>query len=292
MSLGINRGFGLWANNGGISRATRAFLAPMGTGDIFTVRMDNNWITENGTSYVGIAMSDDSGTERLRFYFIGGGSSYLVNDSRSSHSTGIDYTGEGMDVTFELTGANTYRLTAGSAPAITGTLASGGPISRFVAINNDAGEGEGHDFFIGTMTLTSEFAESGTATVSAPAITRQGGSSGGFPEWLGEGAMTPVILREYAVGGAAGPGQAGEPMSVSQEGDEFVMVAIVRTEDPDLAVVGEATGNLSAGWTTEGVTMTEHSNQDGVPEGCQRMEVRVPMENGSQFLRLKITYTP
>lgn len=151
LNVGSSKAFGLHANNGGVATAARLFTAPLGARDVFTLRFDNNFIA-NG-SQAGFALTDSNGAVRFRFYFTGGETTYRVADTVAGRNTGIPWTDAGLAVTFTLLSESEYSLTVGGT-TLTGTLASGGSVSRLLVENNNAGAGSGHNVYIGDMTRT------------------------------------------------------------------------------------------------------------------------------------------
>ena len=292
MNVGAAKGFGLWANNGGTSTATRNFNTPMAAGDSFALRFDNNWI--NNGSEVGFALADNAGNVKLRFYFVGGQSNYRITDATSARDSGIGYTDAGLNLTVTLNSGNAYTLSSGSAN-ITGTLAAaGGAISRLVVENKNAGTDTPYNLYLGAMTHTRQLADSGTVSTNAPALTFGGSAPSGFDSWRGEEAASEDTLLKYAIGGAATPGEEGAAPRTShdEEAREFVFTVMVR-EDAALSVVGKVTGDLTAGgWTADGVKTVEAADQSAAPEGCKVVEYRVAAEGGSRFLRLEVTHAP
>ena len=115
-----------------------------------------------------------------------------------------------------------------------------------------------------------------TVTVSAPSSTTGG-------DGLSE-------LMRYALGGNA-PGDSVAKTSSSVAGEYLVITAIVRTDDPNLTVVGEAVTDLdyyTTGNSVVEVPGVDAADQDGVPVGCKLRTFSV--EQGSdakKFLRLK-----
>jgi len=109
--------------------------------------------------------------------------------------------------------------------------------------------------------------------------------------WLaGSGlTMTSELLLKYAIGGAVSPTAASESTVTVVDGDKLSLTAVVRTNDPNLIIVGESGVDLSV-WRTNGVSMVPSASQD-VPNGCQRRIYSVDRANSPsrQFLRLKIT---
>jgi len=115
-----------------------------------------------------------------------------------------------------------------------------------------------------------------TVTVSAPSSTT--------------GADGLSGLMRYALGGNASGDSVAKPSS-SVAGEYLVIRAIVRTDDPNLTVVGEAVTDLenyTSGNSVVEVPGVDATDQDGVPVGCKLRTFSV--EKGSdakKFLRLK-----
>jgi hypothetical protein len=212
MSVGSASGFGLWANNAGISTATRNFSTAMVAGDSFALRFDNNWIDAGGET--GFALTDNAGNIKFRFYFVGGQSNYQINDATAGRESGIGYTESGLNLAFALTSANTYTLSTGGAN-ISGTLAPvGGAISRLVVENKNAGSNTERNLYIGSMTHTRQLSDAGTITASASVLSYSGTTDGIDNSWwalhgIAEGNRVAILdpdgdgfthLQEYALG--------------------------------------------------------------------------------------------
>jgi hypothetical protein len=168
MNVGAANGFGLWANNGGSTKATRNFLQPMQSGDTYSIRIDNNNIQSGGNT--GFELRDANGNKRFAFYFVGGQANYRIDDATTARDTNLGWTGNGLTLTLTLGSNNSYSLNTGSS-AITGTLASGNDIAWIEFYNNNAGSGDASNFYFGEMSHTRLTAESATINQSAT-ITR------------------------------------------------------------------------------------------------------------------------
>ena len=153
LSVGTTKGFGLYANGGGTATATRNLNNVLEAGDTVMLKFDNNWV-ENG-SQVGFALADNAGTQRLRFYFVGGEQYYRVTDSVTGRQTTIPYTDSGLTVYVTLGSGDSYTLIAGGS-AISGTLGTGNAISRLVVQNSNAGTGTERNLYVGEMTVTGD----------------------------------------------------------------------------------------------------------------------------------------
>jgi hypothetical protein len=110
-----------------------------------------------------------------------------------------------------------------------------------------------------------------------------------FAGWSGNASRTPELIRDYAIGGAAGPNETGELPVYSMNGTHVSLSAIVRTSDQTLMVSGESTTDLLNGpWTP--FLLTPHADQTGIVNGFQRQLLSVPIQPGEtrKFLRLRI----
>jgi hypothetical protein len=102
--------------------------------------------------------------------------------------------------------------------------------------------------------------------------------------------MTQELWLKYAVGGALSPTGSSENTVMVLDGSKLSLTAVVRTNDTNLTIVGEAGVDLSV-WRTNGVSNIPSSSQSNVPVGCQRRIYSVDRTNSPsrQFLRLKVT---
>ena len=175
LSTGLSKGFGLWANNGGIATARRIFNAPLSAGAKFNIRFDNNYLTSG--SSVGIALADNSNGNRVSFYLVGGENFYRISDAAGPRPTSLAYTDAGLDLTFEVAASNTYTLRAGGNVVTNGTFAGGGDVSQLVASNNSAGTNTPYNFYLGAMSITEALTTSNNVSTNAPVIVRAADNS-------------------------------------------------------------------------------------------------------------------
>ena len=137
----------------------------------------------------------------------------------------------------------------------------------------------------GTYTITFNAADNAgnsanpvirTVTVSAPSSTT--------------GADGLSDLMRYALGGNAPGDSVAKPVS-SVTGGYLVITAIVRTDDPNLTVVGEAVtnlGNYASGTSVVEVQGVDAADQGGVPVGCKLRTFSIAQgSDAKKFLRLK-----
>ncbi|MBJ7327410.1 MAG: putative Ig domain-containing protein, partial [Chthoniobacterales bacterium] len=116
-------------------------------------------------------------------------------------------------------------------------------------------------------------------TVSVQMIDPASSGSDGVPQ-----------LLKYALGGTSAGSTVTLPI-VSSATDFLILTATVRTNDPALAITGQAATDLSGSgnWTTSGVSVFPSLDQQAVPPGCQKRDFSV--EKGAEqkkFLRLLI----
>ncbi|MFM8885883.1 MAG: beta strand repeat-containing protein, partial [Chthoniobacterales bacterium] len=180
MDVGSTKGFGLWANSGGSVTARRNLPATFDSGDSLTIRIDNNWIDTGNR--VGLALATAGGSNRFNFYFIGGQSTYRIDDSTTNRDSGLAYTETGLLLTLTMTASNSYSLNTG-ASVLTGTLGAGGPITQLVTYNNNAGTGTERNFYVGGMSFTEQQTTNALTTLSAPSIVLQALTDGLPDDW-------------------------------------------------------------------------------------------------------------
>jgi hypothetical protein len=114
-----------------------------------------------------------------------------------------------------------------------------------------------------------------------------------FASWAQGAQLNSTNLLLYSIGGATSPTATnGIAMSNAVTSSNLSITAIVRTNDPNLSVVGQAVTDLTTGpWSTNNVTMTP-GDQTGVGEGLQRQIWSTPRNSDSKkFLRLQSVLT-
>jgi len=257
MSLvGENQGFGLWANSGGSVRANRNFNVPMKTNDLFSIRMDNNWISPGGQ--VGFALSDANGVERLKFYFVGGETNYRIQDGRGEGITSWPWSDAGFRVLVKLnpSPSQTYQLgistNVGSTNWISNTnLASGGAITQLSLIcQNPAGstppnERPQHDVFFGEIIHERVSEETGSIQVATAGITYNSLTDGLPNEW-----WATHFGQDYLnLGVSAGDDSDGDGFTNAQE---YALGTLPLDPASSLRVEGtqRSGDHLSVTWTS------------------------------------------
>jgi hypothetical protein len=115
-----------------------------------------------------------------------------------------------------------------------------------------------------------------------------------FTNWAQGAPLTSANLLLYSIGGATSPTAAnGTASTTTVTSSNLSITAIVRTDDTNLTVVGQALVDLALGsWSTNGVTMSPSPDTNGVPAGCQRQIWSTERGvAGKKFLRLQSTLT-
>jgi hypothetical protein len=138
------------------------------------------------------------------------------------------------------------------------------------------------------LSVTSRFHGPTAQSVTLNIIEDETSPAPGFASWSNNATRTPALIRDYAIGGAA-MSQRGEIPSLSMNSTHVALDAVIRTQDPNLSVLGEWTADLKNGpWTP--VNLSLHSSQTGLNPGFQRQFFSVPIQNGEtrKFLRLRV----
>lgn len=293
----IQRGLGLWASSNGVVTASRNLLAEMQAGDALLVRFDNNLIDPDGE--VGLALRDISGKDRFRFYFVGGQFVYKVDDQVTNRNTSIGYTSGGLPLTFTLTGSDTYALNTGFSP-VTGTLASGGPITQIAFFNKGAGPGTERNFYVGEMSLT----EQRTTNVVIPLAEQTvflSTATDGIPNswWEQYSSITNRLAtadpdgdgwsnaQEFAFGLA--PNVAGGKL-VEIDANNPTKIVFLQRDTGVSSYAVRAASDLGSGFTNT-VTAALSTNTNNVPAGYKRYEATFPSGNRG-FLKVDATVSP
>jgi hypothetical protein len=260
--------------------------------------LDNNWIDSG--SRVGLSLAAAGGTNRLNFYFIGGQNTYRIDDAASNRDSGLAYTEAGLLLTFTMTGTNTYSLDTGSS-VLSGTLASGGPITQLVVYNTNAGTGTERNFYVGDMTFSEQQMTTAVTTLSSPNIVLQSVTAGipntwwdayGIPSESRTATADPdgdgwTNAQEFAFGLA--PNAPGGKLMEIDPNNPTRIIFLQRDSGVSSYVV-RAASDLSTGFTST-VTATPSPNTNNVPSGYKRYEATFP--SGSRgFLKVEATLSP
>lgn len=152
-----------------------------------------------------------------------------------------------------------------------------------------------------TSSDTVDTAQPGTYTLRYQKTDRKGNVSlelsrtvivaHGFDDWRGPHTFTEELAERYAFGGGSGPDDRGEPPAVARHSDHVVLSVLVRTNDPNVTVWGEAASDLAGlgnPATRQIMSGTPAADQSGVPDGFERREFRINA-NGAErgFMRVR-----
>lgn len=122
--------FGLWADNGQLAEAVRAFASPLPPGGVFRVRFQNLNVSSSRSQSVGLALRDASGSILIQFYYNGGQANYRVSDAAPGRATSLPFTDQGVEVEILLLSESRYRLVA-NGMAVEGDYAAPPAEMRF-----------------------------------------------------------------------------------------------------------------------------------------------------------------
>jgi glycosidase len=183
LSIG-SKAFGMYANSGATAGASRSLNQALAVGDSFSLSFENGDISmpenENITGGVGFALLNASSNTLWQLFFNGGENNYK-HGAGNGEDTGVGFTYDGLDVTFTLTSATSYKATikprGGTAKTVTGTLPSpegGQSIAKVRFWNWNAGNGDGCNVYFDNLKVTSTASAPGetamaTVTIVVPA---------------------------------------------------------------------------------------------------------------------------
>ena len=182
----------------------------------------------------------------------------------------------------------TWSITSGNGLGLFAIDGQSGEIKTLGAIDYEA-LGSSNPITLGVR-VTDAGGSSGSADV---AITVGDVLEGMTPEvWLaGSGVtLTSELLVKYAIGGASTPTGLSESTVTVLDSSKLSLMAVVRTDDLSLSVVGEVGTDLSS-WSSIGVSVVPAASQAGVPAGYERLIYSVDRSNSPsrQFMRLSVT---
>lgn len=163
----------------------------------------------------------------------------------------------------------------------------------------------------GTYRYASRFSDDGGATWTYGGITADG-SGGGIWDgtiygsgvltvgstvgtWSSNAPVTSELVGKYAIGGAASVSGASESPVMEAQANSLSLTAMVRKDDPKLAVGAEWVTDLAAGWSTNGVSSTTNGLAQPADPGLERRKFTVPYDPTTEprkFLRLKAVLAP
>lgn len=158
------RAWGLWANDGGFSAASRVYgdgTELFGPGTTISVDMDTGFIDEGSQVGFSVIGTGDSRTYgNISVSFTGGGTNYVVSQGSwywvTTYDTGIPYDSQGLHVEIDIGETNdfTCRLTpAGGATVTIAGNAQAGNLHVLELYNRNAGAGSTNDAFFNNIAV-------------------------------------------------------------------------------------------------------------------------------------------
>ena len=160
------RSFGLYANGGNTTFASRYFArsTPLTSGYTIEADFDNGWI-ENGDSDA-IGLLGGSATPRLIFY--GGDNQYrFIDEAGNYHATGLGFTDGGVHVSFDLTSMGYDFKATRLADNSTYSYSSSKGLTAFgiLAVDANAGYNSPADTYVNSLKVTQTTPEPATLAV-------------------------------------------------------------------------------------------------------------------------------
>lgn len=110
--------------------------------------------------------------------------------------------------------------------------------------------------------------------------------------WSSNAPVTSELVGKYAIGGAANSSAASESPVMEARSNSLSLTAIVRKDDPKLAVGAEWANDLASGWSINGVNSATNGLVQPADPGLERRKFTVaydPANEPRKFLRLKAT---
>ena len=187
--------------------------------------------------------------------------------------------------------AFSYQITANNNPTSFG--ASNLPAG--LSVNTNSGLISGTPTVTASVTVALSASNEGGTGTSTLSLNIVAASDSTFTSWAEGAPLNSANLELYAIGGATSPTATnGVPSQASLTSSNLSIIAIVRTNDPNLTVFGQATANLKdVPWATNGVTKTTAPDQLSVPSGTARQIFSIERgTNTSLFLRIDSILQP
>ncbi len=183
-----------------------------------------------------------------------------------------------------LTGSATASVAWGSSYTDAGATATD-DVDSSVTVNSGGSVNANKP---GTYTLTYDATDA--AGNVATQVTRAVAVSISNPTTVGADGYSPVM--KYAFG-ANSPSDTVQAPVTSSTATTLSVTAVVRTNDANVVVTGEAVTDLASTWGTGGtVTVTSASDQSNLPANCARKVFTVDTTGAAKkFLRLKVVGT-
>ena len=171
--------WGLYANSGATSDATRPFSGSLSVGDTFSIQIDQGF--QDGGSTVGLGLQNSSGQNLFEIYYIGGDSvnSWKINSAAGQQnlSPSVGFSTDGFNLSFTLQPSNMFTGTFsdmhGNSANFNGTLTTetgGEGISQVRLFNANAGSGNSNNLFFNNMAIVAVPEPSTVALLAGPAL--------------------------------------------------------------------------------------------------------------------------
>lgn len=203
--------------------------------------------------------------------------------SQSFTASGADLAGN-----ITVTAPTDYEVSTDNSsfsPSVSLVASAGTVPSTLVYVRLSAGAAQGASS--GNVSLTSSGATTQNVAVSGT-VNPSGGST--YTSWAQGAPLNATNQLLYSIGGATSPTATNGVASVTTLSNSVLSItAVVRTNDPNLSVLGLAAGDLRVGpWSTNGVTATNAANQTNAPEGCAiRVFSTDRGTNAQKYMRLE-----
>jgi autotransporter-associated beta strand protein len=212
---------------------------------------------------------------------------YNATDAAGNAATPVTRTVTVSDTTapvITLTGSATASVAWGSSYTDAGATATDN-VDLIDTVNSGGSVNANKP---GTYTLT--FDATDAAGNVATQVTRTVTVAISNPTTVGADGYSPVM--KYAFG-ANSPSDTVQAPVTSGTATTLSVTAVVRTNDSNLVVTGEAVTDLAGTWGTGGtVTVTSASDQSNLPANCARKVFTVDTTGAAKkFLRLKVVGT-
>lgn len=151
-----NPAWGLWANDSGVSAATWSLVGgALTVGQTLGIDFDNGWVDSGG---VGVQFTS-GGTVALAVFLNNGGPGYEIQNSTGNVTSGQGWTGNGFNISVELTGSGTYALDFlgySGTGTLANTLTSIDGIRVYANDPTGSGSGGNYDVFFNNISVVPE----------------------------------------------------------------------------------------------------------------------------------------
>ncbi|HMP89572.1 MAG TPA: hypothetical protein PJ991_05200 [Kiritimatiellia bacterium] len=145
--------WGLYSGSSGEAHAIRRLPSHLRVGETITIKFENNAVAAGGS--VGLTLRNGKDQRLFTFYFDGGGTNYLINDTAAAFDTGIPWKNTGLLLEFTLTSPTTYIFRVDGVEFNRNLNNVTEPYVHILRIwNANAGSGENFNVYISEMSVT------------------------------------------------------------------------------------------------------------------------------------------